>query len=101
MATSPYYTDAPFGQVATAAPLATPEQTAMVSQVSTATTVYRFAGAAAAAALAFHGYKRTGSVGWAIAWALGGGLVWPVGLGIAVAQGFGKPKLRSNRRGRR
>lgn len=89
---SPYYQTAPLGQteaVALAPPSAAP---------STTMTVYRFAGAGAAAVLAFHGYRRTGSIGWALAWALGGGLVWPIGIGIALAQGFGKPAVRSNRR---
>ena len=40
---------------------------------------------------AFHGYRRTGSVGWAIAWAILGGLFPIITLPIAYAQGFAKP----------
>jgi len=45
-------------------------------------------------ALAYHGYKRNGSVGWAIGWALIGGLSPIIGGAVAIAQGFGKPKAR-------
>jgi len=47
---------------------------------------------ASSLACAYHGYKRNDSVGWAIAWgALGGlSLITPV---IALAQGYGKPKV--------
>ena len=42
---------------------------------------------------AFHGYRRNrGSVGWAIGWALLGGLFPLITGGIAIAQGLGKPK---------
>ena len=44
---------------------------------------------AATPLLVYHGYKRNHSVGWAILWGLGG-LVWPIALPIAFAQGFGK-----------
>lgn len=47
---------------------------------------------AVGSALAYHGYKRTQSVGWAVAWGLGGGAVWPIMLPIALAQGFGRPE---------
>lgn len=43
-------------------------------------------------ALVYHGYKRNNSVGWALAWML---VPWPIGIPIALAQGFAK------RRGRR
>lgn len=40
----------------------------------------------------YHGYRRTGSVGWTAVWALAGGL-FPLFTGIvAFAQGFGQPK---------
>ena len=41
---------------------------------------------------AYHGYKRNGdSVGWAIGWALLGGL-WPITIPVMIAQGFGERK---------
>lgn len=60
-------------------------------------TVWSIAGLAATGALAYHGYRRNNSVGWALVWGLFGGLVWPIGVGLAAAQGFGKPRLRKNR----
>jgi hypothetical protein len=51
------------------------------------------AGFASMVALTYHGYKRgRGSVGSALLWGLLGGVVWPITLPIAVAQGFGKAK---------
>jgi hypothetical protein len=41
---------------------------------------------------AYHGYKRNNSAGWAIAWALAGGLAPIITVPIALAQGLGKPK---------
>lgn len=39
----------------------------------------------------YHGYKRNnGSVGWALAWGLIGG-IWPISIPLMLAQGFGKP----------
>jgi hypothetical protein len=49
-------------------------------------------GTAGAAAGAYHGYKRTGSVGWAIGWALLGGMFPVITIPVALAQGFGKKK---------
>lgn len=46
---------------------------------------------AASIALAYHGYKRNNSVGWAIGWAIMGSMFWPIAVPIALAQGFGKP----------
>ena len=48
---------------------------------------------------AYHGYKRTGSVGWTIAWALLGGLFPIITIPVAFAQGFGRaePSFRSGR----
>ena len=48
---------------------------------------------ASTAAGAYHGYKRNQSVGWAIAWALLGGLFPIIVPAIALAQGFGKRKV--------
>lgn len=45
---------------------------------------------AAAAAGAYHGYKRTGSVGWAFGWFLFSGLMPIFAAPIALVQGFGK-----------
>lgn len=42
--------------------------------------------------LAYHGYKRNNSWGWAVAWGIIGGAFWPIALPVAVAQGIGKPK---------
>jgi len=49
-------------------------------------------GTASMAASAYHGYKRNQSVGWALVWALLGGLAPVITPTIAVAQGFGKRK---------
>lgn len=47
--------------------------------------------------LTYHGYKRNnGSIGWALCWGLLGGIIWPVTVPIAFAQGLGKPKIKSN-----
>lgn len=40
---------------------------------------------------AYHGYKRTESIGWTIGWALAGGLFPIIAIPVALAQGFGKP----------
>lgn len=48
------------------------------------------------AAMAYHGYKRNRSVGWAIAWALLGSAFPLIAPAVAVAQGYGKRKVRSN-----
>jgi len=47
---------------------------------------------------AYHGYKRNDSVGWAIGWAVVGGIFPVVTIPVSIAQGFGKRKPR--RRGR-
>ena len=46
---------------------------------------------------AFHGYRRNQSVGWAIWWALMGGLFPIVTPAIAFAQGFGKRASSASR----
>lgn len=95
---APFYATAPLGQT-TNAPLATqPVATDISAPLMMA---WRVTGMAAGAALAYHGYRRNNSVGWALAWAVGGGIVWPVALAIAFAQGFGRPSLRKNRGRRR
>lgn len=51
---------------------------------------------------AYHGYKRNrGSIGWAIGWFLLGGMFPVITIPVSLAQGFGKPKVSSNRRRRR
>jgi len=57
-------------------------------------------GTAATPVLAYHGYKRNNSVGWAVAWGLFGSMVWPITLPVAFAQGFAKPRVKPNRRRR-
>jgi hypothetical protein len=53
--------------------------------------------AAGSAIAAFHGYKRHGSIGWAVVWSIMGSLSPVFTNVIAVAQGFGKKKgLRKN-----
>lgn len=47
---------------------------------------------------AYHGYRRNDSVGWAIGWALLGGLFPVVTIPVSIAQGFGKPKSKARRR---
>lgn len=41
---------------------------------------------------AFHGYRRTRSVGWAVGWAFLGGFSPVITTAVALAQGFGEPK---------
>lgn len=48
-------------------------------------------GIAGTALGAYHGYKRNGSVAWAVVWGLAGGAVPIVTIPVAVAQGFGEP----------
>lgn len=43
-------------------------------------------------ASAYHGYKRNGSIGWAIGWAALGAIFPVITPAIAAAQGFGKKK---------
>jgi hypothetical protein len=47
---------------------------------------------AAAATLVYHGYKRTGSAGWAVAWGFLGYMAPLIGVPVALAQGFAKKK---------
>lgn len=57
---------------------------------------------ASSGASAFHGYRRSrGSVGSAVGWGLLGALFPIITPAVALAQGFGKPKVKSNRRRRR
>ena len=47
---------------------------------------------ASAAALVYHGYKRTGSIVWALLYGLAGKKIPIVAVPVAVAQGFGQKK---------
>ena len=53
-------------------------------------TAWSIAATASMAAGAYHGYKRNGSVGWALWWGLMGGMFPIITPVIAVAQGFGE-----------
>ena len=64
-------------------------------------TLMALAGTVAVPVLAYHGYKRNNSVGWALVWGLFGSVVWPITVPIAFAQGYGKKKVAANRRRRR
>jgi hypothetical protein len=57
-------------------------------------TTARVIAAAAIAAGAYHGYKRTGSAGWAVGWGVLAGLAPIIVIPIALAQGFAKRKGR-------
>lgn len=56
--------------------------------IATAATALSVAGVGLGA---YHGYKRDGSVGWALAWAALGGLFPIVTIPVAIAQGFAQP----------
>lgn len=58
----------------------------------TVQTLYTVASAAGVAMGAYHGYKRNDSVGWAVAWALLGGVFPFVTIPVSLAQGFGEPE---------
>jgi hypothetical protein len=83
------------GMGANDAPLA-PTQPAPAPAPSSASSVwraiYRAVAFASSPVLAYHGYRRNDSWGWALGWAFFGGTLplfaWP----IALAQGFGKSK---------
>ena len=54
-------------------------------------TIHNMSSVVGMAAGAYHGYKRNDSVGWAVGWALLGGLFPIIAIPVAFAQGFGKP----------
>lgn len=41
----------------------------------------------------YHGYMRTGSLGWALAWGLLGGMFPIITIPVAIAQGFARPEF--------
>lgn len=54
--------------------------------------------------LAYHGYKRNDSIGWAFVWGFFGSWVWPIAVPVALAQGYARPARgiqRNRRRSRR
>lgn len=85
----PYFQMRGFGQ-AESTGLATLQDTCV--QYPTICWIHKLASIAGVATGAYHGYKRNrGSVGWAIGWALLGGMVPYVTIPVSLAQGFGKP----------
>ncbi len=54
--------------------------------------LYGLASIAGAGLGAYHGYKRNNSVGWAIGWAVLGGLFPIITIPVSMAQGFGERK---------
>lgn len=59
---------------------------------STVDKVYSLLSIAGTAAGAYHGYRRTGKIGWTLGWALLGGLFPIITVPVAIAQGFGRPE---------
>lgn len=57
---------------------------------ATTAAVWGVASTVSSALCAYHGYKRNESVGWAIGWALLGGMFPVIAPVVAVAQGFGE-----------
>lgn len=90
------------GQQTTTVPATTTSTGTSISISQPIRTAMYVAGTASVFALAYHGYKRNNSVGWALVWGILGGAFWPLGVPIAVAQGFGKPvRAARNRRRKR
>lgn len=89
---APYLTQAQWDALTPA------QQSLIVAEVrsaSTATAISPFWAAASTLSAglgAYHGYKRNQSVGWALWWALMGGIAPIITPAIAVAQGFGERK---------
>ncbi len=90
-------TSAPSAPTAPAAPASMVRSEDGGTALKTAMTV---ASTLASGALAYHGYKRNNSIGWAVGWFFLGGLFWPIAVPVALAQGFAKPRVKSNRRRR-
>ena len=80
------------GDASSIQPVESPVQTQRPEWLTAA---WRVASLSGTAIGAYHGYKRNqGSVGWAIGWALLGGLFPVITVPIAFAQGIGDPKGR-------
>lgn len=93
--TSPYQKSgsaislAGFGTAPTPAPVV--ERQAVPKNEDSLAAVKSAVGFASSVAGVYHGYKRhNGSILWALAWGVVGG-IWPIGLPLMLAQGFGKP----------
>lgn len=54
-------------------------------------TAFTVAYMASIGASAYHGYRRNDSLGWAVWWALMGGIFPVITPAVAIAQGFGEP----------
>jgi hypothetical protein len=71
-------------------------------QATTSMVIWGTVASVSGGASAYHGYKRSrGSVGAAVGWGLLGFIFPVITPAIALAQGFGKPKVSRNRRRRR
>jgi len=71
----------------------------LVQRTQTARYVWGAIAVASGAASAYHGYKRSrGSTGSAVGWGLLGTIFPIIVPAVALAQGFGKPKVTRNRR---
>lgn len=64
------------------------------SQYPTACGIHKVLSIAGLATGVFHGYRRNRSIGWALGWGLLGTMFPYITIPVALAQGFGKPKLR-------
>lgn len=86
----------PETSIAPQAEVLTPGQTGLAESLGLA---FGLAADVSAGVLAWHGYKRTKSVPWAILWGMSA-FAFPVMIPIAIIQGLGKPK-KKKKRGRR
>lgn len=64
--------------------------------VGVATIIWSALSLGGAVSGAYHGYRRNNSVGWAIGWAILGGLFPVITIPVSLAQGFGQPKARTS-----
>lgn len=74
------------------APATTSSDLATHASVGTGVYVLAAASTVGAVACTFHGYRRTGSLGWALMWGLCGSLFPFIAAPVALAQGFGEPE---------
>lgn len=56
--------------------------------------LWRYAGLLAAPLMAYHGFHRTGSAGWTVAWTAFGALAPFLAIPVAFTQGFAEPKKK-------
>ena len=57
-----------------------------------ATVAYGLLSLAGSVSGAYHGYKRHNSVGWAIGWAILGGMLPVITIPLSLAEGYAKPE---------